>query len=288
MRIWSWTPFLGSELAVFSRRYFFSGSCLALAMVSAYAWAQFPFDNLCDPVEYNGPDVSGVYSNVRLLNEVDVIPEVTVTQATPSLFCSQSWREVAGFTFPPTSRIQPDDRRWMTDSQETLTDTYGWTAVVVIVSFVLYYFGSAIVKFMMSWVMGVYEPKGQIQYIDFSSNVEIFAYVPQIKLIGFPFPFLACDIDRMDQDLIGWNDPTKSYDYYNLIFDVPWEGMPRKKIIEGNTRNTEYITEQQDYKESSDRPGVHSPSSTGVEVGLNRFPIFSIVRHYPPAWARQE
>jgi hypothetical protein len=29
--------------------------------------------------------------------------------------------------------------------------------------------------------------------------LEIFAFVPQIKVPGFPFPFLACDIDQIDQ-----------------------------------------------------------------------------------------
>lgn len=41
--------------------------------------------------------------------------------------------------------------------------------------------------------------EGASQHIDFSSNPEIFAYVPQIKQIGQPFPYLACDIDDIDQ-----------------------------------------------------------------------------------------
>lgn len=38
-----------------------------------------------------------------------------------------------------------------------------------------------------------------MQHIDFSSHPEIVAYIPQIKMPGFPFPFLACDIDSIDQ-----------------------------------------------------------------------------------------
>ena len=48
VRLWSWQPAIGSELAVFSRRYFFSSAALATCLVSAYAFAQFPYDNLCD------------------------------------------------------------------------------------------------------------------------------------------------------------------------------------------------------------------------------------------------
>jgi hypothetical protein len=37
------------------------------------------------------------------------------------------------------------------------------------------------------------------QKIDFSSIKDIAAYVPQIKLKSFSFPFLACDIDGVDE-----------------------------------------------------------------------------------------
>jgi hypothetical protein len=30
-------------------------------------------------------------------------------------------------------------------------------------------------------------------------NTEIYGYVPQLRVGGFPFPFLACDIDKIDQ-----------------------------------------------------------------------------------------
>lgn len=43
MRIWASSSTLGGELARFSRRYFFSGALLAMAIVSAYAYAQFPY-----------------------------------------------------------------------------------------------------------------------------------------------------------------------------------------------------------------------------------------------------
>jgi len=47
-RLWSWQPMIGSELAVFSRRYFFTTAALAACLVSAYTFSQFPYDNLCD------------------------------------------------------------------------------------------------------------------------------------------------------------------------------------------------------------------------------------------------
>jgi hypothetical protein len=77
--------------------------------------------------------------------------------------------------------------------------------------------------------------------------------------------------------LIGWNDPTHSYDHHNLIFDIPWQGMPRKKIIESNTRDTSVINQQSEYIASSQRNN---------RIDLVK-PIFSIIKHYPPDWKKK-
>jgi hypothetical protein len=92
---------------------------------------------------------------------------------------------------------------------------------------------------------------------------------------------------RLLQDLIGWNDPSHSYDYWNLTFDVPYEGMPRKNTIDDNTRNTAEIAMQPEYLRNADI--VPNPSG-GFEVSpphLKR-PVFSLVKHYPPKWLVDE
>jgi hypothetical protein len=84
--------------------------------------------------------------------------------------------------------------------------------------------------------------------------------------------------------LIGWNDPSHSYDFHNLIFDIPWKGLTRHKVIEGNTRDTTLINEQSQYVESEERFGPDGqplPPLTLIK------PIFSIVKHYPPEWKRK-
>lgn len=52
--------------------------------------------------------------------------------------------------------------------------------------------------------------------------------------------------------------------------DIEYPGMPRKKIIEGNTRNTGKIGDQADYAE--------------VEASQRMKPLFAIVKHWPPQW----
>lgn len=86
------------------------------------------------------------------------------------------------------------------------------------------------------------------------------------------------------QGLIGWNDPAHSYDHHNLIFDVPWKGMPRTKVIAGNTRDTNAIVDQSGYHESSE----HGPQNEAVAPEEVAKPhLFSTVKHYPPEWTKQ-
>ena len=83
------------------------------------------------------------------------------------------------------------------------------------------------------------------------------------------------------QGLIGWNDPAHSYDRHNLIFDIPWKGQRRKRIIEGNTRGTAVIRENEAYVESS----FASPGNGSVVHEEGATPrLFSIIKHYPPPW----
>lgn len=85
---------------------------------------------------------------------------------------------------------------------------------------------------------------------------------------GFHFPLLACDIDDIDVDLISWRNPNANntshphlnYDDYNLIFDVPYEGMKRTKNVTSST--------------------VKSPEHQDTHH------VFSIVKQWRPEWAK--
>lgn len=97
VRIWSWNPSIGPELAIFSRRFFFTGAALTLCVVSVYAFAQFPYDNVCTP----GNPESGfarTYTDATIFRRdriglwiTDSI-NITVTQDDNVVFCDQSWK----------------------------------------------------------------------------------------------------------------------------------------------------------------------------------------------------
>lgn len=48
----------------------------------------------------------------------------------------------------------------------------------------------------------------------------ISAYVPQVRHGKFSYPLLACDVRSIDTRHIGWSDPVREFEYYNMALDV--------------------------------------------------------------------
>lgn len=49
---------------------------------------------------------------------------------------------------------------------------------------------------------------------------------------GYAYPFLLCDTDNVNAELIGWEDPYSHYDSHNVIFDVKAITKAKQKIRE--------------------------------------------------------
>lgn len=61
------------------------------------------------------------------------------------------------------------------------------------------------------------------QGIDFSTvkqREELHGYIPQVKVDGFVFPVLACDINGIDEDVLSWKDAVNGYSPHSLVHDV--------------------------------------------------------------------
>ena len=102
-RLWGWTSQLGSELANFSRKYMFLGCLAVYALMSSFVFAQFPYDNVCDPPDATS-GFSGTYAGVTLGNGERLVNEgndregiVVVAQDTAVAFCKYSLGLLHGF-----------------------------------------------------------------------------------------------------------------------------------------------------------------------------------------------
>lgn len=249
MRTWKRPPQLGTRVSKFSRRYFFSLACVAMAIISSFYWSGFPYDNLCeleDPlVGYEGSWPVEAFDNNIRMNATNANFSDSVSQYR---VCSQDLLTSPGRrSFPFVASSQPEGDEWMTPEQEDVTTIFGWTSVVI----------TAIVaiKFVWGWVemaqslfvsnysvsetmevrtmhrkatlIKVFSKSvGDDQNIPFSQVTSRYAYIPQVHSPLFSYPLLACDSDKIDEELYEWNDPDRSFSFYDLTKDA-------KKLLAG-------------------------------------------------------
>eukprot|EP00814_Leptocylindrus_danicus_P011095 CAMPEP_0116013814 /NCGR_PEP_ID=MMETSP0321-20121206/5937_1 /TAXON_ID=163516 /ORGANISM="Leptocylindrus danicus var. danicus, Strain B650" /LENGTH=226 /DNA_ID=CAMNT_0003483409 /DNA_START=253 /DNA_END=930 /DNA_ORIENTATION=+ len=196
----------------------------SFAVGTSYFIAGFPYDNVC--VRGEGLINTGSYQ-VQLSNGNTF--DTIIYDDTPIYdYCNHnSW--TSGIF--PAQVSEPDGlENPMSDDQRILIKVFAFMNVIVMSIYILWYLLVALVRQAKSLVKGAYEPPGQVQNIDFSSVNEIFGYVPQAKLPEFDHPLLLCDVDEVDHGLIGYDLRNQSYDRYNIIYDVPFEGMKRRRF----------------------------------------------------------
>ena len=80
-----------------------------------------------------------------------------------------------------------------------------------------------------------FQPRGEDQNINFSSNQDISCYIPQFVSKEFSYPLIASCVDGVDTGLFEWKDPDKPHEFYNIIQDA-------KEIAFGADDNKELPT----------------------------------------------
>eukprot|EP00541_Cyclophora_tenuis_P005816 CAMPEP_0116559546 /NCGR_PEP_ID=MMETSP0397-20121206/10460_1 /TAXON_ID=216820 /ORGANISM="Cyclophora tenuis, Strain ECT3854" /LENGTH=448 /DNA_ID=CAMNT_0004085335 /DNA_START=325 /DNA_END=1671 /DNA_ORIENTATION=- len=231
MRTWSRQPLLGTSLAKFSRRYFFSSALVAMAVVSAYTWAGFPFDNICK----TGTKVDKAFVGTFKLDVKDGTKGTTSVQQEDFEYnyCLQALLQPPNVKFPPVPDKQPSSLKWMTPDQEMLSRVYGWTSVVAVGLFVwviLY----TIVKTIENIFRRSYKPQGKDQMVPFSKIPSASTYIPQVQSGLYSYPLLACSCTGLDPDIFDWQDPDRPHKYYDLTLDA-------MDIIEGCDDGTKRV-----------------------------------------------
>lgn len=220
LRIWAQAPRLGSEISRFCRLYIVV-TLICFAVISSYYVASVPFDNTCDDTTAVSPEYVGNWT----LNVGDGTTAFAsiVANDTNRFFCNQDMLRYKPYpAFPAVPGNQPEGKEWMNDDQKEVARLYGWTSVFVILAVaVILTFRACLLTYRFLFGSR-YKTSGAKPGLErFDDVAEIYGYVPQIKVEGFPFAFIVCDISSIDPGLIGWNDPYRGHDHHNVLEDVP-------------------------------------------------------------------
>ena len=111
----------------------------------------------------------------------------------------------------------------MSSSQELITSLYGWSSFVLILICLILFVNNALIPLISGLWYSTYEPDGKDQQISFHQVLHldgVSAYIPQLRENGFEYPLIACELESIDHDLVGWRDHRHGYEPHNLTNDV--------------------------------------------------------------------
>lgn len=216
LRIWAPSPKIGTKLSKFCR-VFIMISLVVLALVSSYYVAGFPFDNACEgdqvPSEYVG-DFNAIDGDG---NKISV--SIDANENT-FYYCDMDMQRYRPPVFPAWASNQPEGKEWMDQDQENISWLFGWTSIATVGLVGLIFLNRVLFKYFRYMFVGHYKPTGNPSDLGFSDVKEIFAYVPQVRVPGLPMPTLICNINNIDRELIGWNDPMNGVNAHNVLYDI--------------------------------------------------------------------
>lgn len=131
LRTWRQGPKINADISLFST-YFLWLTVLAYAVVAAYMYSSFPFDDACVTDE----DIPEIYLDrmFAVENGIHAGLNFTITaQDNVYKFCNQDLFRQGFQSFPPIISVVPTTLQWMNPSQEKFSSYYGWVLIGVIV-----------------------------------------------------------------------------------------------------------------------------------------------------------
>jgi len=220
LRVWAPAPMVGTKIAMISRLYFLTTAVLFYAVMSSYNFASFPYDNACVvrdmeiPTEYVGSfnltDGEGTHVSAEI-SEADLVYK----------YCNQDMLRYKPWpAFPAVPSSQPEGSEWMSDDQE-FTNVFGWACFFVAFGIALMMVNKLRQRISF-FLFGKQVGTEDLRVKGFSEYLDIYGYIPQIKMDGALFPCLLCDVSKIDQELIGWEDTMDvEKKSHNAIYDIP-------------------------------------------------------------------
>mmetsp|Transcript_16628 Transcript_16628/g.24577 ORF Transcript_16628/g.24577 Transcript_16628/m.24577 type:complete len:880 (+) Transcript_16628:121-2760(+) len=221
------SPAVGEQVSYLSRFYFFPLILFFYAFTTAYNYSRWPFDNTCD----TGEGVPNDYVGDHEFEYDSELVNTTISQNDEAVqFCNQDMAPgqrtldggVKGFShYPPFPKYVAAGLQWMTGEQQDVTILLSWTL----------WFMTAYAGLVMGWsflhstvfklVVSVNRPDTIESKIGFSELDDKFGYIPLVKVGGFRFPFLACEVDAPEEYLnFQDNNEVHPYHKHNLMYDL--------------------------------------------------------------------
>jgi len=215
LRTWKQKTIVGTEMVSFSH-YFFLLCLLGYAIFASYTYSQFPYDNACETDNLVSESYVGA-RNLTLHDGSQFPVEVTADQY-EYRFCKQFLFRSSPPTFPAIPTFLNDGYEWMTEPQEVYAAVLGWTSLVVLIFVCTIIFVKLFMTFVYPFCFKVRLPHGQSNRKNFY-EIDVGAYVPQVIISGYKYPFLLCDMNLYERKSIGWQDPHHSYMVHNITCD---------------------------------------------------------------------
>ena len=292
-----WAPSTGPGLKTV-RLMRLIGSCFCLVAsvtIVSNNSASWPFDNVCELKDSS--ETSGSITNFGIY-EVDG-QEIEVLQDTilygycdqrRSAFMADYPAAPAGDGVNLSNGLKYEFKSRSSSSQEQVTAVLSYSGLLFTIIYFSWHGGNRVLNIVMSlksppWKSNEVlldeirnDKSSSIQYIDFSNVDEIFGYIPQVTVTGVDQPMLLCDIDGLiDTNYIGFDlSSRKEYEDYNVIYDIVYDGMKRKR---GEMPNLVSVDNEQQLNDH-DVPEENEKTSTQENV----LPCFAIVKHWPRKW----
>jgi len=217
---------IGTKISRTSRFYFLI-ALVVCVVVCSYDWSRFRYDNVCVSPLSLGPDPIFSTADDGTRFDARLHRVCNNEQCCDQAIWNISERKYP--IYPLLPRFQPSELKWMSSGQELLSLIYGWTSVGFLALFLLFGIGYRLTYSIISLCHGIKTSPGQDQQIDFSCTGER-GYVQQHWMFQFDYNLIACEMDGVTEDLVGWCPPQGStFDDFNIIYDVPYEGMTKKR-----------------------------------------------------------
>mmetsp|Transcript_29490 Transcript_29490/g.44646 ORF Transcript_29490/g.44646 Transcript_29490/m.44646 type:complete len:879 (+) Transcript_29490:123-2759(+) len=237
------SPTVGGQVSYLNRFLFLPLLVFFYAFLTVSNYARWPFDNTCGteetvPSEYVGTHTF-IYDEQKwtvMVADNDESVKYCNQDVEPLKVAGLNENNVPEFQdfsrFPPLQRFVDEPFTWMTVEQEQVTSYLAW-AFIGLSAYVILFIGYAFFKAtVLKLFCSPNKDSSEATNTSFGELSDKFGYIPQVKVGGFRFPFLACEVNA-PEEYLAFQDNNAEYPYHkhNLMYDIEWEHQEKEHLF---------------------------------------------------------